>query len=756
MVQTIRISSICGLAAMALLSFCGCGRQTEGKKVDLTSCLESLTNLQTFATMPAGMAKMASTYDRSGGNSDWAQLASLKAADGYYTLVDLKGPGCVWRIWETSMPAEEWLFFFDGEKEPRIRIPKNDLFGKSDPFLPPLSDLISNGAFNYRPLPYEKSLRIAVAVTNIGPGTMAFYHVNYETYPEGTAVVSYPKQLSAAEKQTAEAVAKFYNGVPAMNKPSGALDKLPKLAIAPGSTVTLAEHNGPAQLNGFRLKITPPAGATAVVKAKLLRDLVLRIKWDSSTEPSVDSPLGDFFCNALAPRRFSSLPLAFNGEEFVCRFPMPFKRGMHMELRNDGTAQVEAQILPEFGSLPRGEGEPMYFHAAWNGAISSGVMYKLFRAEGRGQFVGCNLVSLGMDGSWNNLEGDENVYVDGETVASLHGTGLEDYFNGAWYYSGLFDQPLHGLLEKAAMRTSQYRFQLGDRVPFTKSISMMWEFGDQNKAGGYMSSVAYWYQSEPRPAGSVIPDAVKRVPPLDRVGYASVMAEMFLLERAGLYDVAEERCQLRAAQYEGAPDVQMLLLRSAAEGELARGFVAVKPVYEEFASKFKGTPVGDQAQQFLWYNEAPTNALLGIHPLARTIAFLDGKFVGEGDSITTMRVFPVTLAPGEHELTVELTPAPPVNMLSICLRMHGTNLMSDPLWEYSLEKPATWPVAGAGGSWKPVEEPLYGLPAIQAWSFPFNAYTDMQNGKTLLRPYGSWLASGKPAYLRRKFTVPGK
>ena len=48
----------------------------------------------------------------------------------------MDGPGCVKRIWMTNVPAKEWLFYFDGETEPRLRLAQE----KNDPH--PWRDLL--------------------------------------------------------------------------------------------------------------------------------------------------------------------------------------------------------------------------------------------------------------------------------------------------------------------------------------------------------------------------------------------------------------------------------------------------------------------------------------------------------------------------------------------------------------------------------------------------------------------------------------
>lgn len=45
----------------------------------------------------------------------------------------------------------------------------------------------------------------------------------------------------------------------------------------------------------------------------VLRDLILRIYWDGSDSPAVESPLGDFFCNGFGERcEVNSLPIVVN------------------------------------------------------------------------------------------------------------------------------------------------------------------------------------------------------------------------------------------------------------------------------------------------------------------------------------------------------------------------------------------------------------------------------------------------------------
>jgi hypothetical protein len=113
------------------------------------------------------------------------------------------------------------------------------------------------------------------------------------------------------------------------------------------------------------------------------------------------------------------------------------------------------------------------------------------------------------------LEGDEIITVNGADV--LHGTGLEDAYNGGYYYNwvavqadepeGVMPQsatrPLHGILyvgrEAGYARADQYRWQIADRIPFSRSLDVKIE-NRYAVTGAVWTSVAFWYQQPPIPA----------------------------------------------------------------------------------------------------------------------------------------------------------------------------------------------------------------------------------------------------------------
>lgn len=94
--------------------------------------------------------------------------------------------------------------------------------------------------------------------------------------------------------------------------------------IIPGETRVLAEMEGPGVIQHIWMTVTDRTEKDYYV----LRDLVLRIYWDDEEEPSVESPLGDFFCCGFARECLvNSLPIVVNPSRgFNSYFQMPFRK----------------------------------------------------------------------------------------------------------------------------------------------------------------------------------------------------------------------------------------------------------------------------------------------------------------------------------------------------------------------------------------------------------------------------------------------
>jgi len=752
-------------ALVILLAFAtaGCGRKPMPQPhapITFASCLQSLTNINALADAPFGKTAMVSSHDRTGGNSDWMAPRELGPGDTL-ELANLEGPGCLTRIWFTSLGGQEWMFYFDGEDTPRIHCTGRELLGDKAPFFSPLAGRSSGGAYSYVPIPYAKSLRVVIKTKPFTRSSRKYFHINYRTFPKGANVTSFPRELDEETVALVREVCRAWQScgsVGSDDELAGEGAMAGRWTLNGGESATCFDLEGAGVLREWRLRLAPGQNVGAVARAGLLRDLVLRMYWDGSPLPSVEVPVGDFFCNAFHRREFAALPLVHTNGAYTCRFPMPFRENARGVIANEGTTPVTVEWTGQ-RSTNTPAADARYFHAAWSAAVGSGTPFTVLNARGEGHLVGCYLNVISTQGDWRILEGDEVIRVDGETQPSWHGTGLEDYFSGAWYYTGLSDLPTHGLLEKAAMRTGQYRFHSLDAVPFDKSLGMTFEFGEANRSQGYMSSVAYWYQAKPCASGTVLPTAERRRPPADPFEAPALMGGLFELERIGHIEEAAERCAYYADKYANTPMGQVMKLRELACRERCHGVDTVLDSYRQIAAQTNFPAVSQQARALLFPHEAAGNALLATHVNAKFKLYLDGALAAEGDDPANLRIRAARLSPGRHEMAVEVKSVRPDAWFSMCLRWNGGEVRSDQKWERARTRPASWPKTGdSGKGWEPVApfDAADMLPRMGFWKFSPNAFVETQGEIQLIRPWKSWpgVDPASTVYLRRVFTVP--
>lgn len=109
--------------------------------------------------------------------------------------------------------------------------------------------------------------------------------------------------------------------------------------LASGSVTTLADIKGPGVINHIWITVADQTEKDYYV----LRDLVLRMYWDDEETPSVESPLGDFFCCGFARDCIvNSLPICVvPARGFNCYFQMPFGKRARITLENQHETELE-------------------------------------------------------------------------------------------------------------------------------------------------------------------------------------------------------------------------------------------------------------------------------------------------------------------------------------------------------------------------------------------------------------------------------
>ncbi len=283
----------------------------------------------------------------------------------------------------------------------------------------------------------------------------------------------------------------------------------PFINIKPGEVVTLAEINGSGAIKHIWMT---PSG--------IWRYSIIRIYWDNEAEPSVECPVGDFFCmgwNEYAP--LNSLAVCVNpGSAFNCYWTMPFHKKCKITMENiNETDQLTLfyQIDYVLTEVPEDAG---YFHAQFRRCDpdETSVYTIVDGIKGKGQFVGVYLAwGVHNNGWWG--EGEIKFYIDGDNqFPTICGTGTEDYFCGSYNFdrNGKYTEfcsPYSGLVQVirpdgtyiSQQRFGLYRWHISDPVRFEKDLKITiqdlgWRDGHRYLAQkSDISSVCFWYQIDP-------------------------------------------------------------------------------------------------------------------------------------------------------------------------------------------------------------------------------------------------------------------
>ena len=289
----------------------------------------------------------------------------------------------------------------------------------------------------------------------------------------------------------------------------------PCITLAPAAVTTLMDVDGPGCIRHIWI----------TVNEKHLRNIVLRMYWDGEEAPSVEVPLGDFFCNAcLHTAQIVAVPINVNPTNGMnCYFPMPFARHAKITVENllpdEGIDGFFYTINFEELDEPAGDA---YFHARFNrtNPLRYGDDYTILDGvEGSGNFVGCYMTWQQNNNGWWG-EGEVKMFLDGDTeFPTICGTGTEDYFGGAWCFNKTFSSPFLGYPfggeNRTGARHSLYRFHVLDAIHFHSSLKVTIQAIGWRDKGRYLplqddiASVAYWYQTEPHCLFPALPEIEK-------------------------------------------------------------------------------------------------------------------------------------------------------------------------------------------------------------------------------------------------------
>ena len=428
----------------------------------------------------------------------------LDVVDGEGVIFRTEGAGAVTRIWmvtgdgisEQLDPAIRLRVRVDGHRRPVVDLPLPELFsGTTVPFVSPL--VVDRGAsggghVSYVPIPFRNGC--TVSLVGAEDARIWFQVVaRLVADPDGVRSFTGREPSGGFRAMLEHAGADPWDG--------GPYPTVSGLAtLEPGGSQVIATLDGPDVINGLVLR----------VKRSHWPRLGVRFTFDD--RPPRLITLMDLFGipNTIGATTRSLLVGADDAGDLYCYFPMPFFDRAVVELMRrpvEGPPAVRVEYaVRRLGAPPPVDAGYFHVQARRHDGRSEAGGIDVLELDGAGTWVGLAAeLAPGNRRGWAFLEGDETVRVDGEAAPSWRGTGVEDFFNGGFYFRPAggtpkpFTTALAGapFIRRARPRVDAYRLMLGDAVVFGESIDVGLEAGPTGDLSLQGTTIAYAYLRPP-------------------------------------------------------------------------------------------------------------------------------------------------------------------------------------------------------------------------------------------------------------------
>ena len=530
----------------------------ESEIITFESLLKEMVDRDRLSRLPspAYTCRQFSSYDRNStepgsptwwANADRSHFVRIEDNKGRkeHILMDTDGPGAIVRFWATWHGPGGGEFsngtlrvYIDGKAEPVIEGPMADLISGGRLVGEPLSRGVSpETAFRHRghnlylPIPYAKHCKVTYETKSFidkgaRKGEALYYQINYRSYDRQAKLESFTSKSVAQARSTLNRVQRMLR----TNERSGldgARTDILGGDISPGEerAVTI---DGQRAIRSLELRLQ------ADDLAQALRSTVIEIEFDGSVK--VWCPIGDFFGTGYHIRPHSTWYTDVSADNTLrCYWIMPFGKQAQIRILNLGSQPVKLTRGRILSSPWDWDDRSCYFHAAWKQWTSietqSNQKAKDLGAfdltwitvKGRGLYVGDVLTLFNTANTWWG-EGDEKIYVDGESFPSHIGTGTEDYYGYAWCKPNFFESAFHaqpsgdGNLKPGFTVNARYRGL--DAIPFDKSIRFDMELWHWARTVMDYAPATFWYATggatwdvkpDPKEARRPVPRSVEDI-----------------------------------------------------------------------------------------------------------------------------------------------------------------------------------------------------------------------------------------------------
>jgi hypothetical protein len=341
----------------------------------------------------------------------------------------------------------------------------------------------------YLPIPYARHCKVTWEERSRG---QRYYQINYRTYAPRTAVTTFtPAEFEAARalirtvNRTLESPAKPVRGKTAQLKNT----------LTAGTRLALDLPAGPNAVHALELRLET-ADSREVERS--LRSVIVEMTFDG--EVTVWCPATDFFGSGVGINPLRSWYRTVGADGTMrCRWVMPYAKSARITLINLGTRSVAA-ALRATTSPWKWDGRSMHFHATWRHEAGLTTPpprdWNYACIAGRGVYAGDSLALFNPVPTWYG-EGDEKIWIDGESFPSHLGTGTEDYYGYSYAPQGIIQTPFNNQVRIDERRTQGWnvmsRTRQLDGIPFRRSLQLDMELISWEPTMLVYAATTYWY-----------------------------------------------------------------------------------------------------------------------------------------------------------------------------------------------------------------------------------------------------------------------
>jgi hypothetical protein len=505
-------------------------------RVSLDSLLEEMTSRKNLTLFPArefthhqfsSFNRESVAPDREGwyANSDMSHFIRVEQNSGRreFVLFDADGPGAVVRWWMTFYKAQNGIIrvYIDNDTIPilsgtPLELLRGDMIARA-----PLAVAVQEGAplgeagrdydHNfYVPLPFETHCKITYEFDSLKlryddegiPVPQGywwpdvFYNIGYRQYGKNVKVRSLTaNSLKDAKKLLDEAGNKLLAD-PGRSADENEFQKI----VAPGDSLVIEFTRKDQSVSTLKVELE------AKNMPQALRSTVFSASFDGYN--TLWLPAGEFFGAGYSLNQHRTWMNQVDDSGKMASFwVMPFRQNCDLVFINYGADSIHLKVnagLEHYEWKP----ESMYFGASWheyfnvNSRAENGSPFNLnfIDIEGKGVYVGDQVTLFNNTYQWWG-EGDEKIFVDGETFPSSFGTGTEDYYGYSFGRQESFSHPfLSQPIGTGNMNwgpTINMRHRSLDAIPFTKAISSNIELWHWASVRMNYALTSYYYITPP-------------------------------------------------------------------------------------------------------------------------------------------------------------------------------------------------------------------------------------------------------------------